>query len=756
MAFDPSDLLEPPFCFGECEELKLSVLATCTAWKEPSHYVDVLIRKEGDRHMVHIPEFLFSSKNGILTKDCDISLELLYPLAEEDNIFKISKCRTRHFTGYMQIYDEKLGGESSVPAAIDYDCESGVFTFEPVTNFPMGIESVGAVDSFNVGILNTTIYIDEEIEEAEIEVVSDIDMDYEDDREENFEPSAPAVDPDWITKKMTFTVYCGAWQNGNYAGYKTEVTLSKNLETNPTKGRIYINPIMNPISYNTTQKTNCEIVFGDVNIEKFFGALPSGILGRLELFFYKQNRFESSVNYVDTEGIIYFYNNQFRIAPYYTETGCDAQKYFTPLPTSAVKQQKIGVKKSFTTEFDIPAEKPTYEFIRNGSTTYTVNISKIPYPKNPYTKTVPIIGKGAFWDGDKNGTALLYTDGKNARIEIEDFMFPVKKTDTLQYSTLQIVSNGLFEDFFGAYPPSGNLNVDTSGGNNPTQLVTYHPVTKNYPEVSGIAYYNDTSLFVTPEYTNINYYYSTTENQISNVGIKKIGFTFARQTTKPTYTDLRDGVSGDIGGSTAEPGEQDEPIHTDIDSSDVNYDQETQTFTVKCNAWEENSTGYSTKIMYEKDSKVGKITFLTTSVDESLHLMHNIKHSGGVYGSCIAINVYDTMTNFFSKDGSTGLIPQGELGSCTVYAYLARNTGDSNDYYQEVPGIIYYQRGSDGMGTLCVTPKYQNWNFFFPTQTNQPEVRPVGFYDVDFSVVFKLETSSTSVTYPEQGSVPQI
>lgn len=757
MAFDPSDLLEPPFCFGECEEMKLSVLATCTAWKDPTHYVDVLIRKEGDRHMVHIPEFLFSSKNGILTKDCDISLELLYPLAEEDNTFKISKCRTRHFTGYMQIYDEKLGGESSVPAAIDYDCESGVFTFEPVTNFPMGTESVAAVDSFNVGILNTTVYIDEEIEEAEIEEVSDIDMDYEDDREEKFEPSTPPTDPDWVTQKMTFTVYCGAWKNGNTAGYKTEVTLSKNAETNPTKGRIYLNPIMYPIAYASVEKSNCEIVFGSSDIETFFGALPSGILGRPELFFYKQNRFESSVNYVDTEGIIYFYNNNFRIAPYYAQEGCDAQKFFTPLPTSAVKQQNIGVKKSFSAEFDIPATKPTYEFLRDNSKTYAVDISKIPYPGNPYTKTVQIRGKGAFWDGEKVGEALLYNDGKNGRIEIEDFMFPVKKTDTLQYSTLQIISDGAFEDFFGAYPPSGTLKQTSNGSANKIQLVTYHPVNKNYPEVAGNAYYYDTSLFVTPDESDIRYYYTLNGSEtVSNVGIKSVGITFSRQTTKPTYTDLMNGVSGDIGGSSAEEGEQDEPEHNDVVTSDVNYDQETQTCTVKCNAWEDITGGYSTKLMYEKDSYVGKITFLTEGIDSSMHLMHNIKQSGGVYGSCISINVYDTMSNFFSKSGATGLIPQGELGSCTVYAYLARSTGDSDDYYQEVPGIIYYQRGDDGYGTLCITPKYQDWNFFFPTQTNETEVRQVGFYDSDFSVVFKLETSSTTISYAEQGAVPQI
>ena len=79
----------------------------------------------------------------------------------------------------MQIYDEKYENERVCHAAIDYDIKQGSFIFEPVTNFPLNEMSSTADEVFEVGILPTTVTIDEEglMEDEEPAEIIDVDLD---------------------------------------------------------------------------------------------------------------------------------------------------------------------------------------------------------------------------------------------------------------------------------------------------------------------------------------------------------------------------------------------------------------------------------------------------------------------------------------------------------------------------------------------------------------------------------------------------
>lgn len=63
MALDPSDLLEPPYNFGECSESKITALAHCSVWEIPDKNIVITMRKRGDFVNFFIPELLFKSNN---------------------------------------------------------------------------------------------------------------------------------------------------------------------------------------------------------------------------------------------------------------------------------------------------------------------------------------------------------------------------------------------------------------------------------------------------------------------------------------------------------------------------------------------------------------------------------------------------------------------------------------------------------------------------------------------------------------------
>lgn len=80
MALDPSDLLEAPFSFGECESKELVVSAKCDAWETPEHAVILFMRKRGDFVEIILPELLYKSKK---TGDREI-IEIPLGLSEEE------------------------------------------------------------------------------------------------------------------------------------------------------------------------------------------------------------------------------------------------------------------------------------------------------------------------------------------------------------------------------------------------------------------------------------------------------------------------------------------------------------------------------------------------------------------------------------------------------------------------------------------------------------------------------------------------
>ena len=286
MALDPDDILDPPYGFGECEEATVLVPVHCDAWKVPDDDIAVTIRRVGDRHTIHFPTFLRSSKKGILTSDCDVVVDMYYYLASEDSSFHITNANSRHFQGSMQIYDEKYENERVCHAAIDYDIKQGSFIFEPVTNFPLNEMSSTADEVFEVGILPTTVTIDEEglMEDEEPAEIIDVDLDYEDERQDApfIEPDPDPVDPDPVdpddptptptieSQTYEVSVMCGAWVDGtSQTAYKTVVNLTKNNETK--RCVMNIQEILHPSTSNGPEKSSLVIKLPISSYQSFLG-----------------------------------------------------------------------------------------------------------------------------------------------------------------------------------------------------------------------------------------------------------------------------------------------------------------------------------------------------------------------------------------------------------------------------------------------------------------------------------------------------
>ena len=174
---DPEDLLEEPYNFGECWEITTTAPAYCNAWKNRSREIKVLIRKEGEHTHVHFPTALFSSREGINTDQCKIIVDLYYPLADKDSMFYISKCRSRNFVGSMQVYDHFSIKDKIMQATIDYDRNWGTLTFYPVNNkIYQSDEITLSKNVYDIGILTTTITIDEEPEDLVVSADEDDTM----------------------------------------------------------------------------------------------------------------------------------------------------------------------------------------------------------------------------------------------------------------------------------------------------------------------------------------------------------------------------------------------------------------------------------------------------------------------------------------------------------------------------------------------------------------------------------------------------
>lgn len=509
---DPEDLLEEPYNFGECWSIETTAPAYCNAWKNRSREIKVLIRKEGEHTHVHFPSALFSSREGINTDQCKIIVDLYYPLADKDSMFYISKCRSRNFMGSMQIYNHIRGVEQVINAEIDYDRNWGTLTFVPVLNrTTAGDKTNYSTDVYDIGILDTTITIDEEPEDLVVSADEDDTMGERDpvisvfpDDINNEEYDEDGIPEGWIKQTYVINIANGALDpvSKNYP-----VIHAKNKEG--TKGILVIPPVMRLIKRATGSNNNC--LFNVAVNNSFFGNFPAGIIADDgEVTVYTPHRCPSSGHYQKTGAIIYF-NNSLRIAP---KGVCD---YFNFLTTNYVKQREIGLTKIWKIEFDIPSTTPTYTNPRPQESK-TVEIEAYPYFNGTLTRTLPLKAHTDVWDEYVFGEAeceYKIIESETARsylatITMKNLLSPLKKTTSLKKDTLHISIDDLLDFYAGNFE-----KIKSCTG----KVKAYNPTSKAVEEMDVSATLNGIIINVVPNGVNVNQFYTEDINITEDVGI---------------------------------------------------------------------------------------------------------------------------------------------------------------------------------------------------------------------------------------------
>ena len=512
---DPEDLLEEPYNFGECWSIETTAPAYCNAWKNRSREIKVLIRKEGDHTRVHFPKALFSSREGIDTDRFKVIVDLYYPLADKDSMFYISKCRSRNFMGSMQIYNHIRKVEQVINAEIDYDRNWGTLTFVPVLNrTTAGDKTNYSTDVYDIGILDTTITIDEEPEDLVVSADEDETMGERDpvisvfpDDINNEEYDEDGIPEGWIKQTYDTNISNGGVDP---AVEKYPVIHAKNKEG--TKGILVIPPFMRLIKRSASDKNNnCLFIVGVNN--SFFGNFPAGIIADDgEAIVYSPHRCPSSGHYQKTGAIIYYFD-ALRIAP---KGVCD---YFYLLTSTLVKQREIGLSKRWKIEFDIPSTAPTYTNPRPQDS-QKVSIDDYPYFTGTFKKTLPLKAHTDVWDEYVFGEAECEykieeneSDGSGtflATITTKNLLSPLKKTTSLKKDTLHISIDDLRDFYAGNF---GTINSCTG------KVKAYNPSSKAVEEMDVSATLDGIVINIVPNGVNVKQFYTEDTNTTENVGI---------------------------------------------------------------------------------------------------------------------------------------------------------------------------------------------------------------------------------------------
>ena len=512
---DPEDFLEEPYNFGECWSITTTAPAYCNAWKNRSREIKVLIRKEGEHTHVHFPTALFSSREGINTDQCKVIVDLYYPLADKNSMFYISKCRSRNFIGSMQVYDHFSIKDKIMQARIDYDRNWGTLTFYPVNNkIYQSDEITLSKNVYDIGILETTITIDEEPEDLVVSA----------DEDETMGERAPVVsvfpndinneeyDEDGIPEGWIKQTYDTNISNGGVdpAVENYPVIHAKNKEG--TKGILVIPPFMRLIKRSASNKNNnCLFIVGVNN--SFFGNFPAGIIADDgEAIVYSPHRCPSSGHYQKTGAIIYYFG-ALRIAP---KGVCE---YFYLLTSTLVKQREIGLSKRWKIEFDIPSTAPTYTNPRPQDS-QKVSIDDYPYFTGTFKKTLPLKAHTDVWDEYVFGEADCEykieeneSDGSGtflATIKMKNLLSPLKRTTSLKKDTLHISIDDLLDFYAGNF---GTINSCTG------KVKAYNPSSKAVEEMDVSATLDGIIINIVPNGVNVNQFYTEDTNTTENVGI---------------------------------------------------------------------------------------------------------------------------------------------------------------------------------------------------------------------------------------------
>ena len=121
MAVDPSDLIDPPYGFGECAEMVARVQAHCECFKNPDCDVIINVRKQGDWVTVDIPSILH---------EVDPEKEVDYATLKIDPIIYVGLLgdapRRRVFGCLAQVFDLSTNALRIVPAALVMEKDSSI------------------------------------------------------------------------------------------------------------------------------------------------------------------------------------------------------------------------------------------------------------------------------------------------------------------------------------------------------------------------------------------------------------------------------------------------------------------------------------------------------------------------------------------------------------------------------------------------------------------------------------------------------
>ena len=509
---DPEDFLEQPYNFGECWSIETAAPAYCNAWKNRSREIKVLIRKEGDYTYVHFPKVLFSSREGINTDKCKVIVDLYYPLADKDSMFYISKCRSRNFVGSMQVYDHYAIKDKIVQARIDYDRNWGTLTFIPVNNKIYETDQITlSKNVYDIGILDTTIIIDEEPENTIVDADEDDTMEERDPTISVFpsdinneEYDEDGIPEGWIKSKVNIDFSCGAIESKHI--YK-DVIYGKSQDGK--KGIIVIPPVLDKIAVGSEYKKFSLALKGFTGIIKF----PDGLLSNNgEVIAYKPYNVNSSENFQKMSAMTFFYNDYLHILP--NDTDCE---FFYTLNSSLIKQREIGLPHTWKIEFNIPSSTPTYTNVRD----ITGTLSTRPYLNTTYTRTLPVKAHMHVWDGYVLGEAECEYEINNSEgggsfiaiITLKNLLAPLKRTASLQKDTLHISIDDL-RDFYG-----GVFNdIMTCEG----KVKAYNPSTGVVEEMDASATLDGYILNIDPNGASVNQFYSENVNVTENVGIVEL------------------------------------------------------------------------------------------------------------------------------------------------------------------------------------------------------------------------------------------
>lgn len=125
MALDPSDLLGPPYSFGECDIYDTLASAHCGVFKNEDISFAVSVRKQGNWVKVIIPNILEEVKSD---QSIDFETLTIHPFLPEELLGE--NPRKRYFGGLARAFEMTTNVIKTVPAIVTME-KDGTININP-------------------------------------------------------------------------------------------------------------------------------------------------------------------------------------------------------------------------------------------------------------------------------------------------------------------------------------------------------------------------------------------------------------------------------------------------------------------------------------------------------------------------------------------------------------------------------------------------------------------------------------------------